>query len=143
VRLTSPTDDFVPYLAEHLKEWDRTEVGLVFPNWPIEAVIHYSINTSDVVHFAEADGKPIAVSGYGDGCGWMLSTPAIENHKKAFLKLSKELLSVYAQFGDGIGNNIHKNNKRTIRWLSHLGFSIEGETGDGFYKMGRKLCTNM
>lgn len=143
MKLTSPTPDFVSYLAENLKDWDRKEVGLVFPHWPIESVIQYSINTSDIVHFAEADGKPIAVSGYGDECGWMLSTAEIENHKKSFLKLSRQMLSEYAQFGDYIYNNIHIHNEKTIRWLKHLGFTIEGQTSNGFYIMGRHLCTNL
>lgn len=140
MELTSPTADFVPYLAENLKEWDKTEVGLVFPDWPIEAVIHYSINHSDIVHYAEADGKPIAISGYGDDCGWMLSTPEIEKHKKTFLKLSFQMLQEYSEFGDYIYNNIHKDNSKTIRWLKRLGFAVTDIKANGFYVMGRDLC---
>jgi hypothetical protein len=142
MRLTSPTADFVPYLAENLKEWDKKEVGLVFPNWPVEAVIQYSINHSEIVHYAEADGKPIAISGYGDDCGWMLSTPEIKNHKKTFLKLSHQMLSEYAQFGDYIYNEIHKENKTTIRWLKRLGFKVSDLKPNGFLTMGRELCGN-
>lgn len=142
MKLTSPTPDFVPYLAENLKEWDRTEVGIVFPKWDVESVIQYSINTSEVVHYAEAEGKPIAISGYGDDCGWMLSTPELTKYKKSFLKLSYQMLSEYAQFGNYIYNEIHKDNKTTIRWLKHLGFRTSDLKPNGLLVMGRELCGN-
>lgn len=140
MKLVRPTADFVPYLAENLKDWDKVEVGLVFPKWPIEAVIQYSINNSEIVHYAEADGKPIAIGGYGDDCGWMLSTPELENHKKSFYKLSLQMLQEYAQFGDYIYNHIHPHNEKTLRWLTRLGFQNEGVSSNNFITMGRTLC---
>lgn len=140
MKLVRPTEDFVPYLAENLKEWDKVEVGLTFPDWSVEASIQYSINTSDIVHYAEADGKPIAVSGYGDCCGWMLSTTEIENHRKAFFKLSLQVLTEYSQYGDFIYNHIHPENEKTLRWLSRLGFKRLGTSENNFITMGRNLC---
>lgn len=140
MKLTSPTEDFVPYLAENLKEWDKVEVGLVFPKWPVESVIHYSINNSDIVYYAEADGKPIAIGGYGDDCGWMLSTAELENHKKSFLKISYQMLDEFSQYGDYIYNHVHPQNEKTLRWLKHIGFREEGRTSNNFLMMGRTLC---
>jgi hypothetical protein len=96
---------------------------------PVEAV-YQSINLSVWSYTVKSEeGEVLAYWGYapssfmGNSCrAWLLSTPAVERHRRAFAEASthylEQLLSQFPQ----VYVEVDREYTRAVRWLEWLGF---------------------
>ena len=146
MRWAEPTEERAIYIAQHLRQEDRTEVWLSHRFTGTEAVME-SWGQSDVVRCIEtSDGEPVGLTGLVRNRIWMLGTPELTATRERRLQLCKEgggwvehCLSVA---GMAIGNDVYAKNHQSIRWLKHLGFSVAtprplGHSGELFCEFWR------
>lgn len=58
------------------------------------------------------------------GSPWVLTTNAVEHHKKFFLRTTRDGLAAYMQEHSLLVNMVDARYKQAIRWLTWLGFQI-------------------
>lgn len=69
--------------------------------------------------------------GAGIGIPWLISTDAIEQHPRAFLKICKPLVAQMMERHQSLINYVDARNVAAIRWLEWLGFSMGSPTPYG------------
>lgn len=62
--------------------------------------------------------------GAGIGIPWLISTTAIEQHPRAFLRACKPLVARMLERHGHLTNYVDARNHAAIRWLEWLGFSM-------------------
>jgi hypothetical protein len=114
----------------------------------IEQALHECANGSLRAWVIEQDGKPLAavgdtMAGIGVGVPWMVTTTHIEQHPRAFLRASREVMADMQKRHLLLVNFVDARNADAIRWLSWLGAHIEqpapyGVAGLPFRKFTKK-----
>lgn len=128
MRWATPTEERVQYVAENLRVADRTEVWLSDRITGYEAVLE-SWAASDLCRCIETEhGLPCALTGLTTNRIWLLATPDLTATKERRVQLCKEgrgwVEHCLLAAGMAIGNDVYAKNKRSIRWLKHLGFQV-------------------
>lgn len=117
------------YIADNLRPADAKEIeAMVGSDDYKESLIegfYYSVQPMTL----HVDGKPAAMFGVvpaqeGEGCVWLLGTPAIEEVPLSFLRKSKPHLAQLMEDYDFLFNYAHKENHLHLKWLKWLGFDI-------------------
>jgi len=124
-----PTRCFANHIALHMRLEDQEEVMLSHGITPEEA-INYSYDNSQICHGIEGDdGMPIGLAGICEDRVWMLGTKELVATKYHRVQLGlhgrKWVDSCLRKVGKPIGNHVFSKNKMSIRWLKHLGFTVE------------------
>jgi hypothetical protein len=129
MKWASPTEERAKYVARHLRKEDATEVWLSNRIPGPEAVMT-SWAGSEICRCIESDdGEPLALTGvYGDRI-WLLGTDGLTATRERRLQLccdGRDWVDYCLELvGRPIGNDVYASNRRSIRWLRHLGFEIE------------------
>lgn len=129
VKLTRITPEILQFIAENMREEDKTEVilsGAKDPMDALETVVRHSHFTLAVI----AD-VPLTVLGLrkmdimqGVGVPWLLSAEQALQHKREFLLQSPPVIEEMLNICPTLINYVHAENRLSIRWLKWLGFEI-------------------
>lgn len=115
-------------MASIAKEiWSAEVLSLVDPSGAIDG----AIAGADFAWAGEADGEMVALWGVQSesllsrqGYCWLLTTPALAEHMFTFVRYSRiELAKIETNY-DLLYGWVDASNKKSIRWLSWLGFEI-------------------
>ena len=129
MRWGKATEEKVISIGQNLRKPDRIEVWLSHQAEPIEAVMG-SWEDSDICRCIETDaGQPVGLTGLSGSRIWMLGTDELTATRRRRLQLCNEgrgwvehCLSVARM---PIGNDVYASNTESIRWLKHLGFTVD------------------
>ena len=135
VRNAVPGMEIVPATLEHasrliLREGDALEVAALGLS-PLRA-LRQSIERSLWAEAYVVEGEVAAIVGLalanvlgGPGVPWLLTGPACERHRKAFLIESRRQLARMRARVLPLVNFVHADYRRAQRWLAWLGFTLE------------------
>ena len=129
MRWADPTEERAYYIANRVRSEDETEVWLSHHITGPEAVLD-SWAGSDICRCIEtSDGEPVGLTGVCGDRIWLLGTEGLTATRMRRLQLCIEgrqwVKHCLERVGGPIGNDVYAKNKRSIRWLKHLGFQVE------------------
>lgn len=132
-----------------LRDADNEEIiALVGEDGVFGAVVS-SAQTSSEAWTLVADGQPIAVFGVapadmkGVGIPWMVGTPGVTRHRRAFMRLCSVYIPKMLALFPTLVNIVDARNRRSIAWLHRMGFTFGAPTpfgveGRPFYPFSMK-----
>jgi len=83
--------------------------------------------------------KPIFLGGvYYEGCVWMVATPGVADHRKFYLRTTKQQTEIMQSMFPVLWTCVDARYVRSLRWLEWLGFKI-GETVEIMGQIARKV----
>lgn len=131
VKFSKPTDADLQHVGTYMRHADAVEVDASSGHTPIEA-LQFSVNASQFSAVASMNGVPFVVFGLsirrcitGDvGHPWLLGTGDIVTHAREFLKHSYTVRDEMLNQCPLLMNYVHADNRKSIQWLSRLGFKI-------------------
>lgn len=122
-------EDLAMEIGLNLRQQDCTEVMLSHGMSPIEAVIESYLNSDICQGIAGDDGIPVGMTGVCGDRIWLLGTyglTATKSHRRQLCLYGREWVDYcLEETGRAIGNHVYAKNTRSIRWLKHLGFTVE------------------
>lgn len=126
--------EHIPAIAEHMREADRREVWASHRHTPQEA-LEFALQRSEVAWTCMVDGLPSFMWGAARmgsflgccGAPWLLGTPAILKVRHDFLRYCPYFIAVMQDSFPRLENYVHTGNRLSIRWLKHLGFTVNEE----------------
>ena len=128
VRRMTP-DDIEP-IAANARQADRDEIEEGCGQ-SIAAGLALGLRSSVESLVITWDDIPLAALGdvsYSPGAGigipWLISTDAIEQHPRAFLRVCKPLVARMLERHAHLTNYVDARNHAAIRWLEWLGFDM-------------------
>jgi hypothetical protein len=129
MRWADPTEERACWIANHLRPEDETEVWLSHRIQGPEAVL-MSWADSDICRCIEtSDGLPVGLTGLTGDRIWMLGTAELTATRKRQVQLCREgrlwVEHCVERVGGPIWNDVYAKNVCSIRWLKHLGFTVE------------------
>lgn len=129
MRWADPDEGRVYYVAANLRLQDEREVWLSDRLIGPEAVVESWI-ASDICRCIETeDGEPVGVTGVCGDRIWLLGTEGLTATRERRLQLCKEgrgwVEHCLRRVGGPIWNDVFAGNTDSIRWLKHLGFTVE------------------
>lgn len=154
VEFAKPTLDHAIYIADHMRKADVAEVWAAARKTPREAMVD-GLLMSDLSVIVMVNDQPCAMLGMvtqsiltGTGVVWMLGTDESMNHRKLFLELSPPVINEMLNACPSLFNYVHVDNKKSIRWLKWLGFTIDepspyGVGGELFHKFHIEKSSNV
>ena len=130
VRIITPNQEHIDDLAPRLKHIDKLECYYM-GGLDINTSIRLSVKQSETSYVALVDGVPQVIWGivpmsnfYKNYRPWMLSSDWIFNNKKLFWYFSLKYVHEMKKKARYLENHVLADNKFSIRWLKHLGFTI-------------------
>lgn len=117
-------------LLANIRPADRDEV--MASSGKLEETLVESVRTSNWVVVGLADDELACIFGLApiDGllgrraAPWMLGTPVLDKHPGALMKRCRRYVDGMLHTYPHLLNFVDARNKRSIRWLKHLGFTI-------------------
>ena len=128
-----------------MRESDKTEIWASGGFEPIRG-LRLSVEASDRVWTGLVNGEPVCCFGRAVspvdptvGYPWLLGTPVMERHSKAFLIRNRAYLREMSRGLRRLENHVFTENRTSIRWLKWLGFIVDepapfGTMGMTFHK---------
>lgn len=127
--IMEPNVNQVLYVAENLRAADVTEVRLSHNCSPHEAVRDSWANSHIVRGMATDDDWPCGLCGLVGQRIWMLGTDRLTESRHARWQLCVEgrkwVDSCLEEVGGPLFNDVYSKNTESIRWLKHLGFTVD------------------
>ncbi len=136
------THDVASMIGENLRQADRNEVLLSHGVSGEEATFDSYIH-SQICQAIEGDnGLPVGITGVVDNRIWLLGTEeltATKSHRWQLSLHGREWVNHCLEFtGKPIGNHVYSKNRMSIRWLKHLGFTVNDP--EPFGPWGSPFC---
>lgn len=129
MRWAEPTAARVQHIARHLRYQDELEV-LYSDGVTGEQAVISSWKNSAICRCIDADdGSPVGICGLNGTTIWLLGTDgllATPSHRRQFIRGGR--LWIDGLMADGhrcLENWALASNTATLRWLEHLGFTID------------------
>ncbi len=127
--------DIVPAAAEHIepiaaaiRQADCNECWAAGAMTARDA-LRMSLDGAALARTWLVDGQPAAMGGISgereSASIWLLTTDLVEQHRRRFLADSRRSLDAVKDDYELLFNFVDVRNRRTIRWLKWLGFTIE------------------
>lgn len=120
----------IPYLAANMRDEDRREVWASSLSRP-EAALARSLEVSQFAWTGLIENRPAVMFGVGQvsvlsggASAWLLGTREIEKIPRLFLTESRKWVRQMTDRYGRLFNYVDARNRRTIRWLAHLGASF-------------------
>lgn len=134
ITVEKATEKDIREFADNIRYMDEKEVKIVSGK-PFRDQLDELIRNKKHVKVIRCDGVLLGIGGwykemldwglYSQGVvGWMLLTPAVEDHKIAFLRWSKWLVKCLLDAYPYITNTAYIGNTLHIRFLEFLGASF-------------------
>ena len=129
MRWIEPDVNMATEIGLNLREQDRIEVQLSHGIGGLHAVLG-SYRQSRVCMAIEGDdGTPVGMTGVAGDRIWLLGTEgltATKSHRWQLCLHGREWVEHCLEVvGCPIGNHVYAKNRQAIRWLKHLGFTVE------------------
>jgi hypothetical protein len=132
LRIVEATEAHLVELAERLRPLDRREVLALGFDDPLVGIKDSAARSVWVKAAVDQGGQVAAVWGVGAspddptrGYPWLLSTPTLARHRRAFLRGSPgEIGAMKAQFS-ALSGFVDARYVGAVRWIGWLGFSFE------------------
>lgn len=126
---SEPTPARVQRIASRVRYQDQLEVLYSHGITGEEAVIG-SWKSSSICRCIDADdGEPVGVCGVNGSLIWLLGTDkllATASHRRQFIRGGRVWVDGLLRDGAGcLENWALASNRATLRWLEHLGFTID------------------
>lgn len=119
----------VSQLAENLRPEDKAEI-LAFSD-DVAGTILNALQHSSWAYTVEVDGELACMFGVGalsllseSGVPWMLGTDVINRNKRSVITYGKQYIQAMLKEYPHLWNMVHAENKRSIKWLKRLGFTV-------------------
>ena len=129
-KIVSVEEKHITTLAEYMQKEDRDNAWAIAHISPEQAIRH-SVGASIEAETWLANGKVMAIRGVSKGtflspyaCVWMLGAEGLRQYPVAFLKGSREWVGRMLEQYDHLVNYVDGRNKRSLKWLKWLGFTI-------------------
>lgn len=113
-----------------LRAIDIKEIYAVSGRTP-QAALQNAFERSPRAWVITKRGEPIAAFGVGAyeshpglGCPWLLASDELEKHPQFIGRTSRKYLNEMTRGFSMLTNYVHKDNTRSIQWLTWLGFSL-------------------
>lgn len=114
-------------LAPKLRLADQIELRAC-GHTDFEMVLVESFALSDEAIAYEVDGELLALAGVvGEptfGIPWLLGSDGLIEHKKAIIQTPFQYVPRWLERYGFLQNIVHTENRRSIRWLRYLGFTL-------------------
>ncbi len=119
-------------LLATLRDEDRVELE-IGTGKTAEIVLMESIFSSEEVMTLRVDGDLLAIIGLADAgemegldawCPWLIGSTAIDDHKRAFMIVTRSIVNKWMRQHEYLCNFVHADSKASKRWLEWLGFTI-------------------
>lgn len=137
IRVRPMTADDIQPIATTARQADRDEIEEGCGQ-TIASALTLGLRSSVVASVIAWDDTPLAAFGdasYSPGAGigipWLISTDAIEQHPRAFLRVCRPLVAQMMRRHCSLINYVDVRNTAAIRWLEWLGFSMGSPTPYG------------
>ena len=119
----------VEYISNNVRKQDEIEVHYSHGVTGKKAVIE-SWKDSKICYCIDGDnGMPVGICGVNQSLIWLLGTDdlfATSSHRRQFIRGGRKWVDGLIEDGnDFLHNWAMYSNKTTIRWLKHLGFTID------------------
>jgi hypothetical protein len=130
MRWSEPTPAGVQQIAARLRHQDRLEV-LYSHQLTAEQAVYNSWRNSSICRCIDADdGQPVGLCGVNRTLIWLLGTDqllATASHRRQFIRGGRRWVDDLLQSGRHqlLENWALASNTATLRWLKHLGFTVE------------------
>lgn len=142
--IVSATEEHGLELARNLRLADAREMWAASRTTPHRGIMK-SMKESDECWAGLADGRVVCLFGVvplsfigSYGVIWMLATPELEKHARAFLRRNRSYIQHVQSQYIMVFNLVDARNTEAVKWLKWLGFEIEkpkayGPDGLPFY----------
>jgi hypothetical protein len=121
VELVEGTEAHVERIVPLMSEADQADIAVL--GGP-EMLLH-AVRLSLRCWCGEVDGEPLWLAGVGpSGICWMIGTPAIEKHKKAYLRLTRRMADEMQLLQPQLFVMVEDRFPKSLRWLRWLGFRV-------------------
>jgi len=124
---TSTLED-AEYLGPRLREADKEEIKAASGSDPVTALVN-SFNQSNPCNtMLTPSGEPVGMFGLCPtvdgmaGAVWALATDELLNHRKTFMRFSKQWIIAANDIYPVLFNFVDARNSVHIRWLRAMGF---------------------
>jgi len=128
--IVSVEEDHIIALAFYMQKEDRDNAWAIAHISPEQAIRH-SVEASIESETWLVDGRVMAIRGVSKGtflspyaCVWMLGAEGLRNYPVIFLKGSREWVERMLDEHSHLVNYVDGRNKRSLKWLKWLGFTI-------------------
>jgi ribosomal protein S18 acetylase RimI-like enzyme len=129
MRWADPAEGLVYYVAANIRREDEREVWLSHHIPGPEAVVESWVQSDICRCIVTDDGEPVGVTGVVGDRIWLLGTEELTATRSRRLQLCREgrgwVEHCLKRVGGPIGNDVYHSNQASIRWLKHLGFTVE------------------
>ena len=126
--IVKTTDEHIDWLALNLTEADEQEVWAVDHSTPLDALTR-SRQASRDTHTGLAGNDIACIFGVAQETvldticiPWMLCSPLLQDHWRAFSRGSREWMKIQQEEYDYLVNFVDARNTRAVRWLKWLRF---------------------
>ncbi len=129
MRWIQATADVCMEVGHNLRKEDEIEVHLSHGMSGLNAVMESYVH-SDIIQAIEGDsGNPVGLTGVVGDQIWLLGTEeltATKHHRWQLCVYGREWVDYCLEMvGAPIGNHVYSKNRLSIRWLKHIGFTVE------------------
>lgn len=133
----TPTMEAAFYVGHNLRREDAEEVALSHGVQPVDAVVSSFVNSRRVAAFETEDGEPCGMCGVNGSKVWMLGTPRLLESARNRWQLAvagRQWVDARVEELGPLYNYVYAKNERSIKWLSHLGFTVDTPEPYGYAK---------
>lgn len=128
--------DYEDIKSLDLREIDKKEGRAYVGENPIVALL-LSIRKSEEVYVIIHKERIVGVFGvihaYDHGVPWMVATEELKDFYREFYKVSLKVVEGFKQDYKSLMNYVGAENEVSIRWLEHIGFTIDKSKEYIFY----------
>lgn len=138
ISIVKATEQHIDDIAPRMREDDAREVWAMQYMTPSQALAR-SLWLSDYTFAGLVDGRAEVMWGvgslspvFGVGMPWLLGTDAVIEHKRVFLRGSRQWIDIMLSRYEELTNFVDDRNEVTKKWLQWLGFTLSEPTLMGY-----------
>lgn len=138
VTLHPPTPYDLAYISRNMRAPDRAEC--IASGADPETIIFSSSAMSTHLLCASVGGEPACVFGLvplsilsGIGCPWLLGTDLVYANGRALIRGTRAYIPEMLRAYPCVMNHVHARNEVAVRWLHHMGFTLQPAKEHGPY----------
>lgn len=136
INIIPSTQEHAEIVSANVRPEDAEELWATSYSRP-EDVLSRALEYSEYALTGFIDDVPVCIWGvvsdsllFNDGTPWMVGTHDLNNDRMAiaFLRHCRVPIMVMAEKYDKLENYVDARNKRSIKWLKYMGFTVEKDS---------------